>query len=62
VGLYFEHTSKYQGIGNFYNGYFNFGASSTGDSPLDTGNGFANALLGYVQRYYEGNRTVYGPR
>jgi hypothetical protein len=59
AGIYFEHTSKIQGKGSYYNGYYNFGASSTGSSPLDTGNGYANALLGYVQQYQEGNKTIY---
>lgn len=57
AGLYYEHTSKLQGKGSYYNGYFNFGHST--DSTLTTENGFANALLGYVQQYQEGNKTVY---
>ncbi|MCX6629640.1 MAG: hypothetical protein NTW28_18635, partial [Candidatus Solibacter sp.] len=48
-GVYIERTLKHQGIGAFYNGDYNFGASTTGDSLNDTGNGFANALLGNVQ-------------
>ncbi len=57
AGLYFEHTNKVQGKGSYYTGYLNFGSSTS--SSLDTGDGFANALLGYVTSYQEGTKTVY---
>ena len=33
------------------NGSYNFGSTSA--NPLDTGNGYANALLGIFQQYQE---------
>jgi hypothetical protein len=56
-GVYFERTNKVQGKGGFYNGYYNFGSSTA--STLDTGDGFMNALLGYVTTYQEGVKTIY---
>ncbi len=56
-GVYIERTNKVQGKGGFYTGNYNFGSSTA--STLDTGNGFMNALLGYVTDYQEGIKTVY---
>ena len=56
-GIYYERTEKQQGKGNFYTGNYAFGSSA--NSPLDTKDGFANALLGYVQSYQEGTKTIY---
>jgi hypothetical protein len=57
AGIYIERNGKNQGNGNYYTGNLSFGSSST--SPLDTGNGYANALLGLVQSYQEGTKTIY---
>jgi hypothetical protein len=57
AGVYVERTGKTQGKGGFYTGNLSFGSSST--SPLDTANGYANALLGLVQSYQEGVKTIY---
>ena len=47
-----EYSSKTEpNIGSNYLGNFNFG--STPDNPLDTGYGYANALLGVFQQYTE---------
>jgi hypothetical protein len=52
TGVYVEYSSKTEpNIGSNYLGNFNFG--STPDNPLDTGYGYANALLGVFQSYTE---------
>jgi len=60
AGVYFEHTEKIQGVAGFYNGQYSYGAAANaGTASLDTGDGYTNALLGYVQQYQEGTRTNY---
>ena len=58
AGIYFEWNSKVEpSAGSQYYGNFNFG--STTNNPADTGNGYANALLGNYQTYTEAtNRAV----
>jgi hypothetical protein len=59
AGVYIERTEKTQGQGGFYNGNMSFGSNTS--SSLDTGSGFANALLGNATSYQEGTKTVYDP-
>jgi hypothetical protein len=58
AGFYYEWNSKVEpSAGAQYYGNFNFG--STVNNPLDTGYGYANALLGIFQSYTEAtNRAV----
>ncbi len=58
IGFYYEINSKVEpSAGSTYYGSFNFG--STTNNPLDTGYGYANALLGIFQTYTEAtNRAV----
>ena len=51
AGIYGEWSGDYDMLGTTYNGSFNFG--STANNPFDTGNGYANALLGVFQSYTE---------
>ena len=55
-GAYFELDSKTEPGTTNYMGNFNFGSATT--NPLDTGNGYANALLGIFQTYQEANVRV----
>jgi len=55
-GAYLELDSKTEPGTTNYMGNFNFG--STTNNPLDTGNGYANALLGIFQTYQEANVRV----
>ena len=48
-GLYVERNRKLQPGNTQYLGNFNFGNDS--NNPLNTGDGFANALLGYYDQY-----------
>ncbi len=50
-GIYIEHNTKIQPSGPPYDGNFNFTVDSL--NPLNTGDGFANALLGYVDSYQQ---------
>jgi len=50
-GYYFEHSSDFDEPGGTWEGSYNFG--STTANPLDTGDGYANALLGIFQSYTE---------
>lgn len=52
-GYYFEHSLDFDEPGGTWFGSFNFG--STTANPLDTGDGYANALLGIFQSYTETN-------
>ena len=56
-----KYNSKIEpSAGNLYAGLFNFGSNV--NNPLDTGNGYANALLGNFQTYTEAtNRLVPNP-
>jgi hypothetical protein len=58
TGIYLEYNSKVEpSAGSTYMGNFNFGSST--NNPLDTGYGYANALLGIYQTYSEAsNRAV----
>jgi hypothetical protein len=50
AGFYVEYNVKIEpNGGNNYSGVFNFGSSV--NNPLDTGDGYANALLGIYQTY-----------
>jgi hypothetical protein len=52
AGVYVEYESKVEpNAGYQYAGVYNFG--STVNNPLDTGHGYANALLGIFQSYSE---------
>ncbi|MCX6628333.1 MAG: carboxypeptidase regulatory-like domain-containing protein [Candidatus Solibacter sp.] len=61
VGVYYEYNSKIEpAAGNLYAGLLNFGSNV--NNPLDTGHGYANALLGIFQTYTEAtNRLVPNP-
>ena len=58
AGVYYEYNTKVDYSAGFnYSGQFNFGSNV--NNPLDTNNGYANALLGIFQNYQEGsNRLV----
>ena len=57
TGLYLEKEVKTEpNDGWAYAGIYNFG--STVNNPLDTGHGYANALLGVFQTYMEMNNIV----
>jgi hypothetical protein len=57
AGLAYERTGKVQQAGTgSYLGYYTFGSSSS--MPMDTNNGYANALVGNVQNYAEGKRVM----
>ena len=57
VGIYFERNVKTEPlVGALFAGSFNFGSNV--NNPLDTGNGYANALLGVFQTYTEANKRV----
>jgi len=58
TGVYYETNTKLQPAGNLFAGNFNFGTDS--NNPLNAGNGFANALLGYFDSYNQQSaRTVF---
>ena len=48
TGFYLEHNQKIQPAGGGYSGNYNF-QPDTNNALYNTGNGYANALLGYVQ-------------
>ena len=50
TGVYIEHNVKIQPAGGGYAGSFNF-QNDTLNGVNNTGNGYANGLLGYVQSY-----------
>jgi hypothetical protein len=50
-GVYIEHNTKIQPSGPPYAGNFNFTVDTLNN--LNTGNGFANGLLGYVDSYQQ---------
>lgn len=56
AGLSYERTGKVQQAGGSYLGYYTFGSSSS--MPMDTNNGYANALVGNFQNYQEGMRVM----
>jgi hypothetical protein len=49
-GVYIEHNLKIQPAGGGYSGNYNF-SPDTSNGVNNTGNGYANALLGYVDSY-----------
>ncbi|HEX3877709.1 MAG TPA: carboxypeptidase-like regulatory domain-containing protein, partial [Bryobacteraceae bacterium] len=51
AGVYVEHNTKIQPSGQVYAGNFNFQPDA--NNPLNTGNGYANAFLGYVDSYQQ---------
>ena len=58
AGFYFEHTGKFQVGGTNPRGAFNFSPTTT--NPIDSGDGYSNALLGVLNTYSEGNQRVNG--
>ena len=50
AGLYLEHNEKLEPFGENYMGAFNFGPSSS-NLVNNTGDGYANGILGYVASY-----------
>jgi Carboxypeptidase regulatory-like domain/TonB-dependent Receptor Plug Domain len=57
AGMAYERTGKVQQAGTgSYLGYYTFGSSSS--MPMDTNNGYANALVGNFQNYAEGKRVM----
>ena len=57
AGVYYEFNDKVEpGTGNIYAGLFNFGSNV--NNPLDTGDGYANALLGLFQTYSEASKRL----
>ena len=61
TGIYYEYNSKIEpSAGYQYAGVLNFGSNV--NNPLDTGDGYANALLGVFQTYTEAtNRLLPNP-
>lgn len=61
TGVYYEYNSKVEpSAGYQYAGVLNFGSNV--NNPLDSGNGYANALLGNFQTYTEAtNRLIPNP-
>jgi hypothetical protein len=58
TGVYYETNRKLQPAGNLFSGSFNFGTDA--NNPLDSGDGFANALLGNFDAYTQQSaRTVF---
>ena len=55
-GIVTERDAKTEPGSATYTGVYDFGHS--GDNPLSTGNGYANALLGYFTRYEERTNRV----
>jgi hypothetical protein len=55
-GFFTERNSKTEPGSGTYTGVYDFGHS--GDNPLSTGNGYANALLGYFTRYEERTNRI----
>jgi hypothetical protein len=51
AGIYLERNRKLQPASKPWRGAFNFGVDS--NNPFNSGNGFANALLGYFDTYQE---------
>jgi hypothetical protein len=56
AGIYYERTGKLQQGGSNYLGNFNFGSDP--NNPLNSGNGYANALLGNFTSYSEGQKIL----
>ena len=59
VGIYVERTFKVQdGSQGTYLGSYSFGNDGSGQNPLDTQDGFANAWLGNYRQYAEGQKNI----
>ena len=56
AGFYLEHNRKIQPNAALYHGNFNFQPDSL--NPLNTGDGFANAYLGYVDLYQQATASA----
>ena len=56
-GLYMEYDWKFQANGQNYAGSYNFGNDSN-NAAFGTGNGYANALLGYYSVYTEQTKRM----
>jgi hypothetical protein len=62
TGFYLERNEKIQPGGGLYSGSYNFGPD-TNNSLYNTGNGYANALLGYINSYQQQTaRAVFAVR
>jgi hypothetical protein len=62
VGFYLQRSRKNQTSFGSFNGSYNFGDTGgpTGANPLDTGYGFANALLGVYQSFTQAQNHING--
>ncbi|HLH20075.1 MAG TPA: carboxypeptidase regulatory-like domain-containing protein [Bryobacteraceae bacterium] len=62
VGLYMQRSRKNQTSFASFNGSYNFGDTGgpTGANPLDSGYGFANALLGVYQSFNQAQHHING--
>ena len=49
MGVYIEHNTKLQPSGNGYAGNYDFSTNTT--NPLNSGDGYVNALLGYYNNF-----------
>ena len=59
AGVYVERTFKVQdGSQGSYLGSYSFGNDASGQNPLDTQDGFANAWLGNYRQYAEGQKNI----
>jgi len=59
AGIYVERTFKLQdGSQGTYLGSYSFGNDSSGQNPLDTQDGYANAWLGNYRQYAEGQKNI----
>jgi hypothetical protein len=56
TGIYINLSNKVQVSGSQWNGTFSFGTSTS--NPNDSGNAFANAILGNFQTYTESTRPI----
>jgi len=59
AGVYVERTFKVQdGSQGTYLGSYSFGNDGSGQNPLDTQDGYANAWLGNYRQYAEGQKNI----
>jgi len=59
AGVYIERTGKTQvGSQGSYLGAYSFGNDTSGQNPLDTQDGYANAWLGNYRQYSEGAKNL----
>jgi hypothetical protein len=57
-GLYMNRNRKNQPAFNYPSGFYNFGNGNS--NPYDTGNGFANALIGSYRQYNQSTSYING--